>query len=56
VEELAAAGGLPLQMFGTYGTTGNTTLNAPQGLALDSAGLLYVADANNNRIQVLQPA
>ena len=40
-------------MFGTYGTTGNTTLNAPQGLAFDSAGLLYVADANNNRIQVL---
>ena len=56
VEELAAAGGSPLQMFGTYGTTGTTTLNAPQGLAFDSTGLLYVADANNNRIQVLQPA
>jgi DNA-binding beta-propeller fold protein YncE len=56
VEELAAAGGSPLQMFGTYGTTGTTTLNAPQGLAFDSSGLLYVADANNNRIQVLQPA
>jgi DNA-binding beta-propeller fold protein YncE len=56
IEELASTGGSPLQMFGTYGTTGNTTLNAPQGLAFDSAGLLYVADANNNRIQVLQPA
>jgi DNA-binding beta-propeller fold protein YncE len=56
IEELPSAGGSPLQMFGTYGTSGNTALNAPQGLAFDSTGLLYVADANNNRIQVLQPA
>ncbi len=33
----------------------NQHLNAPQGLACDSAGRLYVADHGNNRIQVLAP-
>jgi len=31
----------------------NEHLNAPQGLACDSAGRLYVADFGNNRIQVI---
>ena len=57
VEEFTAAGAFASQMVGTYGTTGNATLNAPQGIAFDGATqqLLYVADANNNRIQVFQP-
>ena len=33
----------------------NLHLNAPQGLACDSAGRLYVADHGNNRIQVIAP-
>jgi DNA-binding beta-propeller fold protein YncE len=46
-------------MIGTYGccySAPNTEFNAPQGLAFDSSGDLYVADANNNRIQVYKPA
>ncbi|OAI48989.1 hypothetical protein AYO44_00890 [Planctomycetaceae bacterium SCGC AG-212-F19] len=33
----------------------NEHLNAPQGLACDAAGRLYVADCGNNRIQVFSP-
>jgi DNA-binding beta-propeller fold protein YncE len=58
VEEFTSAGVFDNQMVGTYGccySAPNTDLNAPQGLAFDSNGLLYVADANNNRIQVFQP-
>ena len=33
----------------------NQHFDAPQGLACDSAGRLYVADHNNNRIQVFSP-
>jgi hypothetical protein len=46
------------QMIGSYGccfNAPNNQFNAPQGLAFDSNGALYVADANNNRIQVYQP-
>ena len=59
VEEFTAAGAFANQMVGTYGccfNAPNTDLNAPQGLAFDGNGLLYVADANNNRIQVFQPS
>ena len=59
VEEFTGAGTFANQMVGTYGccfNAPNTALNAPQGLAFDSNGLLYVADANNNRIQVFQPS
>ena len=59
VEEFTGAGTFANQMVGTYGccfNAPNTDLNAPQGLAFDSSGLLYVADANNNRIQVFQPS
>ena len=59
VEEFTGAGTFANQMVGTYGccfNAPNTDLNAPQGLAFDTNGLLYVADANNNRIQVFQPS
>jgi sugar lactone lactonase YvrE len=36
---------------GDNGPASNATLNNPQGLALDSAGNLYIADTNNNVIR-----
>jgi uncharacterized protein (TIGR03437 family) len=36
---------------GDGGPAANATLNNPVGLAMDSAGNLYVADANNHRIR-----
>jgi DNA-binding beta-propeller fold protein YncE len=59
VEAFTATGAFANQMIGSYGccfTAPNNQFNAPQGLAFDSSGMLYVADANNNRIQVYQPA
>ncbi|MBL8799934.1 MAG: SMP-30/gluconolactonase/LRE family protein, partial [Planctomycetia bacterium] len=35
--------------------TDNAHFNAPQGLACDSQGRLYVADHGNNRVQVFSP-
>jgi NHL repeat len=58
VEEFTSAGAFADQMIGSYGccySAPNNEFNAPQGLAFDSIGQLYVADANNNRIQVYQP-
>jgi DNA-binding beta-propeller fold protein YncE len=58
VEEFTSAGVFADQMIGSYGccfSAPNNEFNAPQGLAFDSVGQLYVADANNNRIQVYQP-
>ncbi len=40
-----------LQTWGTLGT-GPGQMNGPMAIATDNQGLLYVADANNNRIQV----
>jgi NHL repeat-containing protein/outer membrane protein with beta-barrel domain len=37
--------------FGDGGPATNAGLNGPQGIALDSAGNLYIADTNNNRIR-----
>ncbi len=44
----------PLPRFGGHGTaTGR--LRRPSGLAIDERGLLYVADADNHRVQVVRP-
>ncbi|MDZ4798733.1 MAG: hypothetical protein SGI92_11260 [Bryobacteraceae bacterium] len=40
--------------YGFYGDGGaakNAALSYPQGIALDSAGNLYIADSNNNRVR-----
>jgi PKD repeat protein len=37
------------------GGQGNDEFNAPNGLAFDTAGRLYVSDTYNHRIQVFQP-
>jgi uncharacterized protein (TIGR03437 family) len=62
IRKISAAG-----LISTYAGTGapgfsgdggqaiNAQLNAPNGLALDSAGNLYIADKNNNRIRVVAP-
>jgi uncharacterized protein (TIGR03437 family) len=41
---------------GDNGPASSAQLNAPRGIAVDSAGNLYIADLNNNRIRVLTPA
>ena len=41
---------------GDNGPAISAQLNAPRGIAVDSAGNLYIADLNNNRIRVLTPA
>jgi sugar lactone lactonase YvrE len=41
---------------GDGGPAVNAQLNSPQGLALDSKGNLYIADAGNNRVRVVSAA
>ncbi|MBZ5619228.1 MAG: hypothetical protein LAQ69_10975 [Acidobacteriia bacterium] len=41
---------------GDNGPAVNAQLNAPQGLAVDSAGNLYIADSGNHRIRVVSSA
>ncbi len=51
------AGGLGLGGFsGDGGPSGNAELLAPFGLALDTAGNLYVADSGNNRVRRIAAA
>ena len=41
---------------GDFSAAANAQLNAPQGLALDSSGNLYIADANNHRVRRVDPS
>ena len=41
---------------GDGGPPASATLNNPQGIALDPAGNLYIADTNNNRIRMVSAA
>jgi len=40
---------------GTGGVNGTATFSAPSGVAVDSEGVLYVADQNNNSIRMVLP-
>jgi DNA-binding beta-propeller fold protein YncE len=42
-------------MWGSKGPSGKYQFNAPKGIAIDSAGLIYVVDTQNQRIEVFQP-
>ena len=44
-----------LREFGKMGTGTDGEFMQPHGLAFDSKGRLFVADRNNNRIQILDP-
>ncbi|MGP8245338.1 MAG: IPT/TIG domain-containing protein [Bryobacteraceae bacterium] len=41
---------------GDGGVATGATLNSPQGVAVTSGGLVYIADAGNNAVRLLQPA
>jgi len=41
------------QLFGDGGLAVNASLNAPRGLAFDSAGNLYIADGDNNAVRMV---
>ena len=58
-----APGGAVTTLAGLGGTSGNTDgtgsaarFNQPRGIAVDSAGTVYVTDANNNTIRKITPA
>lgn len=48
--------GLPSTNGSADGTGSAARFNQPRGLAVDAAGTLYVADANNNTIRQVTPA
>ena len=58
-----APGGIVTTLAGLAGPSGNTNgtgsaarFNRPQGVAVDTAGTVYVADTSNNTIRQITPA
>ena len=50
------AGNSGIGYTGDGGAATSATLNSPQGVAVSSGGLVYVADAGNNAVRMLEPA
>ena len=48
--------GLPGVQGATDGTAGAANFDGPQGVAVDAAGNIYVADTNNNAIRKITPS
>lgn len=40
---------------GDGGAATNAQLNAPQGIAVDKSGNIYISDTNNNRVRIVTP-
>ncbi len=51
-----AGNGVAGDVDGTGGANGTAEFNAPQGVAVDSDGNVYVADTGNNRIRQIDPS
>jgi len=64
IQEVSASTGIitTIAGTGTPGYTGDTglataaTLNDPTGIAIDSVGILYIADTGNNALRAFSPA
>ena len=54
--EVTTVAGLAGVPGGADGVAGNARFNKPQGITVDDAGNLYVADSNNNSIRQITPA
>ncbi len=55
MDGIAIAGGVASGFAGDGGLAIAALLNSPSGLAVDSHGVIYVADTGNNRIRTLTP-
>jgi DNA-binding beta-propeller fold protein YncE len=53
VQKFDSTGAYVSILGGLSSGTGNGQFDAPYGVAVDSSGNVYVADTNNNRVQVL---
>jgi sugar lactone lactonase YvrE len=53
---VAGSGGNQGGYSGDGGPASNALVNAPQGIAVDGSGNLYVADSGNDSIRMLVPA
>jgi len=50
------AGNTGIGYSGDGGPATGATLNSPQGVAVTSGGLVYIADSGNNAVRMLEPA
>jgi uncharacterized protein (TIGR03437 family) len=52
---LLVAGNSRPGFSGDGGPATNAQLNAPQGIAVDKSGDIYISDSNNNRVRIVTP-